>query len=101
MINLKFSMLIHIMFFMRNAYVFIYRMFVPIMIGGLLTYFNPEESKQTDVVHAYIYASGLTISMLGSLFIYHFVTIEMTHSGMKFRIACCVTIYRKVFNKTS
>lgn len=71
-------------------------MFQPIMIGGLLTYFNPEHSKQTDLVHAYIYASGLTISMLGSLVIFHTVTTEILHYGMKFRIACSATVYRKV-----
>lgn len=68
----------------------------PVMIGGLLSYFNPEGSKHTNLKHAYMYAFGLTISMLGSTILFHSVTLEMSHFGMKIRVACCAAIYRKV-----
>lgn len=66
------------------------------MISGLLSYFNPEESRKTEFVNAYIYASGLTMSIFGSLVIFHFSSLQMTHIGMKLRVACCATVFRKV-----
>lgn len=81
---------------MRDLYVFLYRMFQPIMTGGLLTYSNLEHSIQTDLIYAYIYVYGLTISMLGSLVIFYSVTTKILHNEMMFRIARSATVYRRV-----
>lgn len=70
------------------------------MIGKLLSYFNPEGSEPTDLVHAYVYAFGLTISRLGTIVLFHSISLEMSHFGMKIRVACCAIIYRKVYLMT-
>lgn len=77
--------------------IYLHRMSQPVMIGGLLSYFNPETSKHTDLARTYMYAFGLTISMLGSTVLFHSVSLEMSHFGMKIRVACCSTIFSKVY----
>jgi len=73
-----------------------YRMFQPILIGRLLLYFNTEGQKTTDLEHAYIYATCITISTLVSMILFHMPQVDMIHYGMKMRIACCSIIFRKV-----
>lgn len=75
------------------------RVFQTLMLGGLLTYFNPEMTNKTDLKHAYIYASGLLISMLVSMVLFHNTLTQMAHFGMKIRVACCSLIFRKVYIK--
>ncbi|VVC26205.1 Hypothetical protein CINCED_3A020489 [Cinara cedri] len=67
----------------------------PLFIGKLLLYFHPEKNDKTDKTHAYVYASGLIVSLLSSMALYHSSQMAMFHFGMKMRIACCATIYRK------
>lgn len=72
-------------------------MIQPLLIGGLLSYFNPNLSSETpDINQAYIYATLLTLNMFVTLVFYHAIQIEILHSGMKMRVACCSLIFRKV-----
>lgn len=73
------------------------RMSQPMLIGGLLTYFNHDESDSTDLRYAYIYASGLILSMLVNIILYHYSQMEITHCAMKVRVACCSIIFKKVY----
>jgi ATP-binding cassette subfamily C (CFTR/MRP) protein 4 len=68
----------------------------PLLIGGLIAYFNPDKSNNIDLTHAYLCASGLVLNMLISLVMYHAIHIEILHFGMKLRIACCSVIFKKV-----
>ncbi|XP_025192648.1 multidrug resistance-associated protein 4-like [Melanaphis sacchari] len=68
----------------------------PLLIGGLLSYFNPNISNNAhNINYAYMYAILLTLNMLVSLVLYHATQIEIFHCGMKMRIACCSIIFQK------
>ncbi|KAL5236138.1 hypothetical protein ACI65C_003548 [Semiaphis heraclei] len=72
------------------------RMSQPLLIGGLLSYFNPNLSNKThSLSRAYTYATLLVLNMVVTLVMYHAIQIEILHYGMKMRIACCSIIFKK------
>jgi len=68
----------------------------PLFIGGILSYFNPDGPNKTNLEYALICAFGFMFSMLTSIILYHSAQIEILHTAMKVRVACCSIIYRKV-----
>lgn len=78
------------------VFVYVYRMIQPFFINGLLKYFSPDKSTDTNLTQTYWYATGLVLSMLISVIMYHSIQIEILQIGMKMRIACCSAIYQKV-----
>jgi len=73
-----------------------YRISQPILIGELLEYFNPDNLKNSDIRYAYLYASGLVISLFITTIIYYLTDQEILNEAMKTRVACSSLIYRKV-----
>ncbi|XP_060851718.1 ATP-binding cassette sub-family C member 4-like isoform X2 [Rhopalosiphum padi] len=67
----------------------------PLFIGGILSYFNPDGPNKTNLEYALICAFGFMFSMLTSIILYHSAQIEILHTAMKVRVACCSIIYRK------
>ncbi|XP_050059327.1 ATP-binding cassette sub-family C member 4-like isoform X1 [Aphis gossypii] len=67
----------------------------PLLIGGILLYFNSDGSNKTNLENALLCAFGLIFSMFISIFLYHSAQIEILHCAMKARVACCSIIYRK------
>ncbi|XP_025204473.1 probable multidrug resistance-associated protein lethal(2)03659 isoform X2 [Melanaphis sacchari] len=73
----------------------LFRVSRPLLVGGLLAYFSPDESNSTDLTYAYIYAFGIVITSL--------ITMILQHSGfeknflyaVKIRVACRSIIFRK------
>ncbi|CAH1738402.1 unnamed protein product [Aphis gossypii] len=73
----------------------ILKMSQPLFIGGVLSYFNPNETEKADLGYAYMCAFGLVFSMFTSMVLQNVTLIEILHCGMKMRIACCSMIFRK------
>lgn len=71
----------------------------PLLIGGLLAYFNPKGPTKGELDHAYICALGLTLNMMASMTIFHANFLEMFCFGMKVRVACCSIVFRKVLKQ--
>ncbi|XP_025406860.1 probable multidrug resistance-associated protein lethal(2)03659 [Sipha flava] len=73
----------------------ILRMSQPILIGGLISYFNSNESNTNNKGHAYFYASGLLLTILINIFLFHLSLNELIYCGMQMRVACCSVIFKK------
>ncbi|XP_018392368.1 PREDICTED: multidrug resistance-associated protein 4-like isoform X2 [Cyphomyrmex costatus] len=68
------------------------RVVQPLLLGQMLLYFNTTD---IDKFYAYKCAIGIILCSAVNVFIVHPYMMDMTHLGMKIRVACCSLIYRK------
>ncbi|XP_048505771.1 probable multidrug resistance-associated protein lethal(2)03659 isoform X1 [Athalia rosae] len=67
----------------------------PLMLAGLLRYFNTDSNMAIE--EAYLWAMGVALTTVVHTFILHPVNYELSHVGMKMRVACCSLVYNKCF----
>ncbi|KAF0749577.1 putative multidrug resistance-associated protein lethal(2)03659, partial [Aphis craccivora] len=67
----------------------------PILIGKLLEYFNPDNSENSDIRHAYICAFGLLISLLITTVANFLTQQDLMDEALKARVASSSLIYKK------
>lgn len=72
------------------------RMAQPLIIDGLLTYFNKEGSGHGNIRHAYFYASCQVIFLLTSSLTTYASYMALKNCGIRMRVACGSIIFRKV-----
>lgn len=63
-------------------------------LGKLVEYFSPKTSLTSE--QAYMYAVAVVLCSALNVFVVHPYMMAILHMGMKFRVACCSLIYRKV-----
>ncbi|KYN44462.1 hypothetical protein ALC56_01160 [Trachymyrmex septentrionalis] len=68
------------------------RIVQPLLLGQMLLYFNTTD---IDKYYAYKCAIGIILCSAVNVFVVHPYMMDMTHLGMKVRVACCSLIYRK------
>ncbi|KAB0797838.1 hypothetical protein PPYR_08831 [Photinus pyralis] len=73
---------------------FVARIFQPLLLGELITYFSPGQTTMTKN-EAYGYAGGVVACSLLQVLILAPYILELAHIGMKMRVACCSLVYRK------
>ena len=66
----------------------------PVFLAKLLVFFNTGESLTNNDV--YYWAAGLVLCLIIHGIIFNLCLHEMTHMGMKIRVACTTMIYRKI-----
>ncbi|KAG5324821.1 L259 protein, partial [Pseudoatta argentina] len=73
------------------------RIVQPLLLGQMLLYFNTTD---IDKFYAYKCAIGIILCSAVNVFVVHPYMMDMTHLGMKIRVACCSLIYRKTLKLT-
>ncbi|VVC32373.1 Hypothetical protein CINCED_3A009972 [Cinara cedri] len=68
---------------------------LPLCIGRLLSYFSNDSSNNIDLRQAYVWALAFFFGIYITSSLFHLVSFEILHCGMKMRVACCSVIYRK------
>ncbi|XP_044268134.1 probable multidrug resistance-associated protein lethal(2)03659 [Tribolium madens] len=72
----------------------IVKMAQPMLIGGLLAYYDPNQAEITKPM-AYLYATGIIGISFVNIMIMHSYFFGLQQLGMKIRVACCSLLYRK------
>uniref|UniRef100_A0A182NN20 Uncharacterized protein n=1 Tax=Anopheles dirus TaxID=7168 RepID=A0A182NN20_9DIPT len=70
------------------------RILQPQCLGGLVSYFAPEQ-KDITKEQAYYYAAGIILCSLVPVAIFHHFILYIFQIGMKIRVACCSLLYKK------
>lgn len=67
----------------------------PLLLGLLISFFmgNPSEFTEGD---AYLIATGIALTIVVPILIFHPFMLFLFKQGMRLRIACCSLIYSKV-----
>lgn len=66
-------------------------------LGKLIQYFENYDPNNMDALYeAYGYAAGVSLSTLGLTLLHHLYIFHVQRAGMRFRIAMCHMIYKKV-----
>lgn len=73
----------------------IFRLFQPICLGGLVSYYAQTNRTDITLTDAYWYASGIVLSAAGSIVSYHPFNLYMLKTSCKVRVACSGLIYEK------
>lgn len=71
------------------------RLAQPVFLGMMVEYYTPGQTSVTQE-EAYWYAGAVVMCSAINVFIVHPYMMAILHMGMKFRVACCSLIYRKV-----
>lgn len=72
------------------------RLAQPVFLGKLVEFYSPDEREKDDFTYAYVYAGLVVLCSALNVFVVHPYMMAILHMGMKFRVACCSLIYRKV-----
>lgn len=85
-------------FFLSPSLQEVIKLVQPVFLGKLIRYFENYDPNNMDALHeAYGYAAGVSFSVLGLALMHHLYFFHVQRAGMKFRIAMCHMIYRKVW----
>lgn len=75
------------------------RIFQPLCLGGLVSYFAPGQTTIGKEA-AYGYAAGIVLCSLLPVMIFHHYILYIFQIGMKIRVACCSLLYKKALRIT-
>lgn len=78
-----------------NFWSFRCRIFQPLCLGGLVSYFAQGQTTISKE-EAYCYAAGIVLCSLLPVIIFHHYILYIFQIGMKVRVACCSLLYKKV-----
>uniref|UniRef100_A0AAG5CQF6 Uncharacterized protein n=1 Tax=Anopheles atroparvus TaxID=41427 RepID=A0AAG5CQF6_ANOAO len=75
------------------------RILQPQCLGGLVSYFAPEQ-RDISKEEAYYYATGIILCSFVPVAIFHHFILYIFQIGMKIRVACCSLLYKKALRIT-
>ncbi|XP_065085907.1 ATP-binding cassette sub-family C member 4-like [Ochlerotatus camptorhynchus] len=75
------------------------RIFQPLCLGGLVSYFAQGQTIISKE-EAYCYAAGIVLCSLLPVMIFHHYILYIFQIGMKIRVACCSLLYKKALRIT-
>lgn len=78
----------------NNCIIFL-RVGLPLCLGGLVTFFAPNQAH-SDRHLAYYYAGGIVLFSLLPVCFFHPFIFYIFQMGIKIRVGCSALIYRKV-----
>ena len=91
---LKYCTFIYLDFIALEKYrKFYYRVFLPLILGELILYFEPESSKSTEM--ACLYGAGIALYFFSYVITENWYWFESKRTGIQLRTACCSLIFKK------